>query len=235
MTIFKNFALTKLNDFLDGKIPQETIYEWALAVVVSREYEQLVKTDPILKAVIQALIDMNHKDAGRVPSRADLEYLKKCLEGQAEFEPLAQRWEKARKEEKENKSKSQGSLFLALRIYVVLFALCSIAVNILAVLKPNLFQWELENPSALNVLLQVWPHLLYAIFLLIPFKKLVRGLLYYCSIGVLGSGSFYYGYITVDIVIKLSLNILMIFVVAPFSVIPAVVALFLLIHERRQL
>lgn len=84
-TITREKTLEHLKNYLEGKISKEDIYEWALKIVISKEYPFL--QDELLSETIQALFELHHygEEERFDPTIEELEYYKNCLEGKIEF------------------------------------------------------------------------------------------------------------------------------------------------------
>ncbi len=228
--------------FLTEGVPQERMYEWALAQAVSKEYEQLTIGDPLIKEVIQAILEMNHADLEHVPTRDDLIYYLQCLEGTKDFEPAQQRRARVVQEQRPPSprkatapqgvdQKMQALYLIFAKVYVALFASVSLAVNIAGLVKPELFG---IGESAEANWKESLPHLIYAVILLIPRKILIQNKLFYPTMIVLILGILFYWTIDVSIVTKFRLHILLVFLFAPFTVIPASLAVWLFWRKRQE-
>jgi len=236
MTINREIIIEKIKDLLDNRVSQDKVYEWILAIMVTEEYESAVQNDQLLKDSAQALIDINHEGAKNIPTREDLKYLKDCLEGKTIYESLESRnTKKALRRKKAVHRKYRRDFFITLKIYVVLFALCSIAVNLYGIFNPEFLIIGMTSPTRLDAIGNALPHLIYASFLLFPLKLLARSKWYYGSVIVMTVGAAYYWYIAAKIAIQLSSNFLMVVVVSPFSGVPASLAVVLIIEVRKQL
>lgn len=245
MPLNRSEAVLALTNLLDNKISESQVYEWALAYAVSGEFETIVSDDPLLREVIQVLMDMSNQGAAFVPTKDDLIYYKKCLEGEADFEPLASRLEKIKKARRaivEQVQQQKKELLVAkpktlsrkiMRIYVILFALTSLAVNAAGIVKPGLFRPD-EIISRGQAFKEAFPHFIYVAVLLTPVQTVIRGVLYYLALPTLFLGTIFYFYITVSIVLQLKLNPLMILAFAPFALIPALFSLWLLLTEKKD-
>lgn len=231
----REIVLEKLKAFLENKLPQDDLYEWALSQVCKSDYEATVKDDIVLKEALQAMIDINRSEVQYIPTREDLDYYRRCLSGKQKYQPLELRRKSGdAKSIKSEQAKFKDDLFLGLRIYVLLFAFCSLVVNIFAIFRPELLKFQIENPTTIEAIGVVFPHILYSAFLLTPLRYLTRKRWYYLALTVFCLGSIYYWSITISIVLKLSLNILLIFVFAPFTGIPTLFAILLLLDEKAK-
>lgn len=86
MSFERKIILNKLEGFLAGVVSQSEIYEWALFVVVSKDYEELAKQDPLAEKLIQFLIEINHERPKAAPTREIIKYYSDCLDGKKEFD-----------------------------------------------------------------------------------------------------------------------------------------------------
>jgi len=244
MSLTRSEALQVLNDFLNDKISQVKVYEWALVQAVAKDYEMVAQNDPLLGETIQAFLDMSHQQGDYIPTRDDISYYQRCLQGQASFEPLSIRLEKMKEAQKkmvqEEKVKARQSVIVhktfsrtVMRVYVIMFALTSLTVNIIEIIKPGFFKVgeALTHGQAFR---EALPHFGYVIFLLIPPYIVVNGFLYYLTLPVLFMGVIFYFYITVSIVLQLKLNPLLIVCFAPFALVPALLALWLVMTQKKN-
>ena len=224
----------KLEAFLTGQLPQEGIYEWALSEVCKEDYEKTTQADLLLKETMQAILDINHDNVKLRPDRSDLTYCLNCLKGKEGFEPLEKRI-KQRQAEERRKGRDPESIKKILkmcRVYTVLFGICSLAVNIFALFKPQVFRLSFAGLSGTNTFIEVAANIIYAVTILWPAEKIGRGKFFYLSALILSLGFIYYWWASLSIVLKLSLHPLMIFVVAPFSGFPATLGLALLLKRK---
>ena len=244
MSLTRTEILQVVSDFLNDKISQLKVYEWALGQAVAKDYEIIAQNDPLLHETIQALIDMNHQHGEYIPTREDIIYYQKCLQGQVPFEPLSSRLEKIKEAREraaqEERAKTQKAMAMpktlsrtVMRVYVIMFALTSLVVNISGIIKPGLFRPE-EMVTRAQAIREAFPHFIYAIFLLTPPHISVKGLLYYLALPILFMGTIFYFYITVSMVFQLKLNPLMILSFAPFALIPALLALWLFLTQKKN-
>ena len=87
MSATREEALETLNGYLSGKLSKEIIYQWALKIVISDEFDKLRVKDELLSGVIHALFDLHHEGEEEKfnPTADELEYYRNCLEGKIEF------------------------------------------------------------------------------------------------------------------------------------------------------
>jgi hypothetical protein len=87
LTITREEALETLKNYLAGTQSKVSVHQWALNIVISSEYEKLHASDELLAETIHALFDLHHEGAETSfdPSREELEYYKKCLEGEIKY------------------------------------------------------------------------------------------------------------------------------------------------------
>ena len=249
--IDRKTILEKLAEYLNNKISQEEIYKWALAVAVSEEYDELAGKDLLIRKTIQALIDIHHDDLKLIPTRKALEYYRRCLVGEEKFEPLEDKKDLKRlnipdfpqeqpqrvKTPKPKKPKQGGGkeFYIAFRIYTIIFSISSLTIHIISIIKPDLFSFDEEIPTRMEVVTRSLPHLLYAFFVLVPMWLTARGVLYYLSFLVLTLGMLYYWYLSAVIVMNYSLHLIFILAILPFCAFPATLALYLLMVNRDRL
>ena len=231
----------QLDQFLSGKISQENLYSWTLAQVMDEEYEKLAAKDPVLRETVQTVIDFNHSDLDRIPTREDLLFYKRCLDGQEQFVPFSERWTLRQKNEKgQTKSrkppKEKDKEFFAVlsRIYVSLFGLSIFCIYLIGLVKPEVFHPG-ETPSRADILRESLPHLIYSVFLLLPMRTLAQGVLYYVSLTVFVMGAVFYWYAPVSLVIKYDLNVFLFILFAPFTGLPAALSIWLIMSIKNKL
>jgi hypothetical protein len=87
MLVDRNTVLEKLKGYLDNTISKKEIFEWAHSIVITQDYDKISKTDKLLSESIHALWQLHHDDGKFDPSREELEYYMKCLEGKEKFPP----------------------------------------------------------------------------------------------------------------------------------------------------
>lgn len=86
MSVERKLLLIKLIGFLTGEISKTEIYEWALSVAVSRDYEELIKNDKLSEKIIQFLLDVDKVRSNPLPIKKIVEYLIACLEERKPFD-----------------------------------------------------------------------------------------------------------------------------------------------------
>jgi len=230
MTYFRPILLKKLEEFLRGGIKRDDVYRWALSQVVLPRYEEEVREDPLLKETMQAMVDISRQDSEVATSMESLKYYRKCLRGDIDYLPKEDR-------DKKNMAKKgdpKDDFLLATRIYVILFAACSMFINIVSIVNPDFLRIGLFPPTRIQAFFAAFPHLVYATFLFISPKTLAKGRIYSMSLVILLVGVAYYWMVAFSFVSKLLLHSLMVIVVAPFSGVPATLALILLIRARKE-
>ena len=238
--------LEKLTGYLNQRLSKQAIYEWALFVAVSHEFEKIAAEDLLIGKTIQALIDINHDDLKNIPTHKMLEYYRRCLAGELTFEPLEymrnlermdlSKEQFAADEEKkvEKRHEERKQIRLMVRIYVVLFAFCSLVIHLFSILQPNFLRFAETIPTRLENLWDSLPHVLYAIIILLPMRLTARGNFFYITFFVSLWGLFLYWYLPFIIVSKLAINMIFILALLPFSAIPASLAVWLLIKTRKE-
>ncbi|MFA5088288.1 MAG: hypothetical protein WC552_04565 [Candidatus Omnitrophota bacterium] len=224
----------KIKDFLENNISQESLYEWALAQAVREEYDELAKNDPVVKKTMQALIDINQEDVQHKPTREDLKFYRRCLEGRDVLEADGEEGRGKGEEFKRDRLLQRKEEFYFIsRVYVILFASCSAFVNFYSIIYPGFIKFALAAPSRWVAFQQAFPHFLYAVFLIMPPRILAGRKLFLPSFVVLAMGTLYYWMVAVAIVEKLSLHVLLLAAIAPFSATPALLALMLLWEAKK--
>jgi hypothetical protein len=253
MNLTRETVLAKLTGYLDKEISKSAIYEWALFVAVSKEYEQLAPQDPLIATAVQALIDINHDDLKKIPTNKALEYYRRCLKDEIEFIPLEERRDIDKLVIQDQqpaapaitvppetslvnallKKQDYTRLLIAMRVYVIVFAVCSLGIHIYSFINPEFMQMARDFTSRFNSVKESLPHVLYALLVLLPPRFLARDTLYIVSLALLIVGFFYYWYIAITIVDKLALHPLLILIILPFSALPATLTLILLWAYRQ--
>lgn len=240
--INREILLEKLTGYLDGTISKEEAYGWALGIAVSAEFERVAKEDALIGRAVRDLIDINHADLAAVPGRKAFEYYQKCLLGKMEFKLKGidvQKLEAFDNPEqvvvKKKRKNNIKQVLIICRVYIVIFCLCSLVMHGISVVKPDFLRFEDSIPSRAETIKESLPHLLYAFVVLLPVGFTAKGLLFFVTFPVLVVGMFYYWYISVALVTKLSLNIIFAFVLLPFSAIPATLALVMLVMRRNSI
>jgi len=85
MSFERGIIITKLKGYSTGALTKNEVYEWALFVAVSREYELMAKQDPLAERVIQFFIEINSESPKSVSSQNIAQYFIDCLEDRKEF------------------------------------------------------------------------------------------------------------------------------------------------------
>jgi len=231
---YRTVIIKQLREFLTGKITKDQVYKWALAQVVLPGYENVAQADPVVKEALQALVAITHDDARDKPTGGDLKYYLGCLEGNRDFEPLEERRRRkdVKKEVKKRDYKAEARL--TSRVYVILFGLSCLVVNIFSIINPGFFTLGINAPDRFSVLIQSLPHIIYATLILLPPQVLVKKNSYFVYLIIFALFSVYYWFVALSFVLKFSLNPLLMLVLAPYSGMPAILALLLLIEERKN-
>ena len=252
----RQIVLEKLNAYLNNKISKKEIYEWALFSAVSGDSEEITAKDPLLKSAVNAMIEMNYSDL-RAPTRKALEYYRRCLAGELEFIPLEVHQELHKLDipdipEEQKKDalpvpliklwakkvrewKYLKDAILTARLYVIIFAVCSLVVQISSIISPGFMQFGLWVPTRWQAVLDSFPHLVYAYVVLVPPRRLMPLRIFVLTLPLLILGAVFYWSIAWMILNKLSLGWVFILAVLPYTVIPALLALFLVIIEKLEL
>ena len=242
MTLTRQAVLEKLDGFLKKDISAEKIYEWALFVAVSSEYEMLAKEDPVIGMTIQAMITLNHRNPAQVVRLEDLQLFRQYLAEGRQMVPepvpvfeapveVHHSEEKEQEKKKRFASKRESGSIVTLRIYVVIFGICSLIVNLMSVIKPEWLHLSATVPSSFQVLSESWMHISYALLLIMPLPTVARGPLFLPALPLFVFGMIYYWYVSVMLVSKLSLSIIFFMAIIPFSALPATLALILLVMD----
>ncbi len=242
MAFERKIILVKLAAFLTGEISANEIYERALFVAVSREYETLAKTDPLVESVIQFLVEINSERVRASPIRKILEYFVACLQGVKNFNPeelQAIKGEHSAKPSNPNavpappkESKSSKIVDILIKIYVFLFLLASGAVNILTIVLPELLirPGEIPPPSQ-EVIHAATPHLIYAISMLLALTIKVPRILFYGLFFISTGGMFFYWYTATDFVLKQGQSLIHLIPILPIVALPPTCMFFIMLNR----
>ena len=254
MSINREIVLGKLNAYLGNTLSKEALYEWALSVAVSGEYQVLAGSDPLVHSAVNAMIEIKHKDPAKFSTAKTLEYYRRCLAGELAFNstelPLDGVGHKTDGSQNVAIPKIQKPVtpqtliqsfqewkyfkdaILSARLYVLVFAVCSFVVQVSSIISPGFMQIGLRVPSRWEALADAFPHLIYAYFVLLPPQRLFRGKMFLIALPIFIVGMMYYWKLSFLMVTKLSLDWVFILAILPFSAIPATLALLLLLAEK---
>ena len=244
MMLTREIILAKLTDYLDHRLSKQAVYEWALSVAVSHEFEEASLKDALIGRTVQALIDIGHDDLKAIPTYKALDYYHRCLSGELTFEPLEtkrdldtldlskQIFRFERGATAEEKRKEQRKLFPIFRLYAVLFGLFSFAIHAFSIVNPEFLRFGEAIPTRSDNLSDSIPNLLYSLFIILPFSITTRGVLFWPSLFILLVGMLYYVYLPFSLIIKLSVHPIFVLALMPFTSIPALLAFFLLLDAR---
>ncbi len=245
MAVERKLIIDKLMGFVVGEISKAEIYEWALFVVVSRDYEELVKDNKLTQEIFQFLIDIDKPRPTSVSINKVLEYFIQCLEGKKEFitedykQVLGELLPKAVPAPIVKKVTPVKKPLLPLtwlvasaRIYALIFVLGSIVLNVVSVLKPNLFIKPNEiAPSVMQVARDAFPHVLYAFLILCALVVKVPRFVFYGFIPVGIWGMFFYWSGTTSYVLKNGFSLPLILFFLIFVALPPTAAFFVLLDR----
>jgi len=237
-------VLKKLEQFLNREITKADVHAWALSQAVAKDFEEIAESDPLIKNTVLSLIDISHDDLKRIPSIRALEYYRLCLSGEMTFDPVHANLENiivpyvsvkhssGHPSKVSVRIKEKAQYLVLLKAYVFIFGLCVMALQIISLLDPQFLHWAKDAPVLDGNWQDAWPHVLYAALILMPRHWLAAGYIFYPAALALATGMLYYWYVPVLIVAKLSLHILFVLALLPFSAIPATLALLLLMLYR---
>jgi len=85
MSVERKLLFVKLIGFQTGEISKNEIYEWALFVAVSSDYEELIKNDKLAEQIMQFLIDIDKPRTSTTPTKTIVDYFLSCLEEKKQF------------------------------------------------------------------------------------------------------------------------------------------------------
>lgn len=238
MELDREILSQKLNAYLNGESARADLYQWALKTAVEEDIANLSHRDFLAAQLVEDLVNLKNNNPGRATSDGLLRYYQKCLNGSEDFDP-----EKRKQflpplpEDTLSSGLPAGRIvtekrqsFLLTKTYVILFAVCSLLIHAASIVLPEFFY--LEKQSFLALTGDSLPFILYSIALLIPFRWAVRGSWFYVFFFIFMLGLFYYFYASVTLVSQLSLSPVFILVILPFSVIPALLAVVLLLQKK---
>ncbi len=250
----------KLAEFISGGVPIDDMHAWALNVALGDDYPRIAEQDPLIKETIQALLDLDRKDLRFVPSRRILEYFRRCLEGTEEYSPPGKRGRldhiiidepdkpasliggksHVKTEKKKEKpaaasrpKKDISRLIRTFRRYTLVFAWGSIALNLAGALAPEALGFVVTE-SPLQLLIAALPHLIYALFVLVPVRILASGKIFLLSFVVAVFGAVMYCGMSVVFIVKFALPLIFALLVMPFAAIPSILMPIVLFYYRRE-
>lgn len=214
MSVERKLLLVKLIGFLTGEISKNEIYEWALFVAVSRDYEELIKNDKLAEQIMQFLIDVNKPRTTAAPTQKIIEYFIACLEDKKQFSEESYKILIADQPAKPVATvKSVEALRAAkiappvlspekktlisriVTIYIFLFVSISLLLNLVMIFKPDFLMKQGEvAPLPGQVLRDAFPHLFYGITMIIAL--FIRGpkYLFYALFFIATWGMLFYWY-----------------------------------------
>ncbi len=245
MSVDKKSIQAKLTGFLTGEISKSEIYEWALSVAVSSDYEKLLKDDKLIEQIFQFLIDIEKPKLTSVPTKKVLEYFIHCLEGKNTFiveDFNALMGEKnARSAAPEIKNKTEknaspslrlGWLVTSAKVYALIFIVGSILLNSACVLKPDILVKPNEiAPSALEVGKQSLPHLFYGVLILLAMSVKVPRMVFLGFIPAGIWGMFFYWSFALSFAIKQNLGLRNLMLLLLLIAMPPTAAFFVLLNQ----
>lgn len=255
MLINRDIVLEKLNAYLGNAISKEDLYEWALLVSLLEDNQGIINADPLLRASLKAMMESKHKDSAKFAVIKTIEYYRQCLSGEVEFSPASVQHLSPDMKTPVSAGEAAAPVtqkiltlpelvqvfkgwkyfkdtFLTARLYVLVFAVCSFAVQISSVINPGFMQIGLLVPTHWQAFVDALPHLVYAYLVMLPPRRLIPRKIFLIALPVFIVGAVFYWKMSFFILAKLSLNGIFILAILPFSAIPATVALALLLAEK---
>lgn len=231
----RQITAKKLRAFLQDEITTEDIYSWALGVVVASDYEK-VSADLLLKKTIQDIIDLKHTDTAQMTLRTTLEYDWRCLTDQEKFvfvappPPPVSSAQLALKEDT-----ASGGLFFLFKGYAVLFGVGILLVHIFSLINPQFFWYETSLSSRADLLLDCLPQMVYGACLVWSLVTMpLAPAVYYPVLAVLTMGMLAYWYLPLALVLKIGVSPFFIFLLVPFTSLPATFAMFVFLNEDNR-
>ena len=237
MSVERELIISKLVGFLTGEISKTEIYEWSLFVAVSRDYEELVKDNPLNEKIFQFLIEINKPRNSSVSIKQILQYFLECLEGKKAFDlvyfnSLAEdklpksasapvETQKTKSVGEKKPSALQGILPAVSKIYILIFLFCSILLNIFGLLKPDfLVQADEIVPARSMVWRDALPHLFYGAAMLIAILVTVPRVVFYFLFFIATWGMFFYWYSATDFILKNGWSLILLIPLLPIITLP---------------
>ena len=246
MIFERKITLVKLKGFLTGEISKTEIYEWALFVAVSRDYEELIKSDPLAEQIIQFLVEINNERARSLPTQKVLGYYVDCLEGSKSFspddlrvimggkplvKPAAAPAEKAKPVEKKTLAREKA-LAAAMKAYVFIFAAVSVLLNLLSIVKPDfLVKHGQIPPTFTEAWRDAFPHLVYGLGMVLALTTKVPRLVFYGLFFIATWGIFFYWYVATDLVLKQGQSLVNLFPLLPFIALPPTAGFLIMLNQ----
>ncbi len=245
MATESKLILGKLIGFSTGEISKSEIYEWALYVVVSSEYENFLKHDKLTEQIFQFLIDIEKPKLATAPTKKILQYFIDCLEDRKNFspedynvlisdKPITPKKSLAKQSSGEVKKLPAHLTGLAklAKIYVLLFVTGLVFLNTAAVVKPDLLVKPSQiAPSAFEVRKEALPHLIYGILILVAMSVKVPRVVFYGFIPVGIWGMFFYWSASTSFGLKHGLSLLNVLLLLFFVALPPTAAFFVLLTQ----
>lgn len=250
MQFERQIILVKLKGFVTGAVPKSEIYEWALFVAVSRDFEELAKQDPLAEKIVQFLIEINNEREKPLPLREVLQYFIDCLEGRKDFDQQkfdvligaetpgtapAPPVSKAADQTALQKKKftfPKFDLNVILKVYVIAFVVISVLLNLFAALSPQFLVRAGEiAPSSAESWRAALPHLCYGAVMLLALTLKVPRVVFYGIFFVAVLGMFFYWYVATDILLKNGRSLIYLLPLAPFVTLPPTAGFFLMLDR----
>lgn len=245
MVIEHKQVLSKLVGFLTGEISKAEIYQWALSIVVSSEYENLIKQDKLVEQIFQFLIDIEKPKHELAPTKKVLEYFVKCLKAEKIFSaqdykaligdksaPAAATNTKQKSSQIEKSPLPLSWLVMAAKIYALIFVIISILLNTAIVIKPDLLIKPGEiAPTLAEVGKEAIPHLVYGILILFAMSVKVPRVVFYGVIPVGIWGMFFYWSSATSMILKHGVSLFTILFLVVFMALPPTAVFFVLLSQ----
>jgi len=244
---------------MNGNVPIDEIHAWVLKIALAADYMEVAEQNPLIKETVQALMDLDRKDLKFVPSRKILEYFRRCLAGEEKYLPPKKRGhlshiiidepnkpaslmgdpsqvETDKKQEvsvlRTRKPRDISRLMQTCRRYTLVFAWCSFILHCVGAIKPELLGFVVSD-SVVQLLISALPHLIYALFIVMPIRVLAAGKVFLVSFVLATFGAVVYCGMSVVFIVKFSLPLVFGLLVMPFAAIPSILMPIVLFYHRR--
>lgn len=244
----RKMLLTKLTGFSIGELSKQEIYEWALNVAVSSDFENLTKSDGLVEQIFQYLLNINKPRQTAVDSKKILAYFIDCLESRKTYsadeynsmvsvKPVMPRApgpapSLAAKSGPAVKILLPVWLVSSARIYALLFILGSLGLNIFSIIKPDfLINANEIAPTAQQAARDATPHLFYGILIFVALFARLPRFMFLIFIPVAIWGMFFYWSAATGYVLKHGLSFFSAAILLVFVALPPTAVFFILLLQ----
>jgi len=130
--------IEKINAYRQGDLRQDEIALWFFNCAASSQFEDLSESDPTSRDIVLDLLRTYEKTALMPEPRVLDDYLE-CLSGGKPYKPVAAPPARQRDIATLIKEVVCRTVFVILRVYLSLFAICSLCLNTVILQIPNFF------------------------------------------------------------------------------------------------